>query len=107
MPAEKPKSAKGEMRRRHEAIVRSGVLSSIGSEGRMVFVIALVWADYKSCQFSMSHRGAAAMSGVHVNSIRRGLKQLIDAGVLEMGPKKGVRARYRFVAPPSEGAHVA
>ena len=104
MASEKPKAVSGEMRRRHEAIVRSGVLSSIRSEGRLVFVIALVWADYKSCQFTMSYRGAASMAGVQVNSIRRGLKQLIDAGILEQGPRKGLRGQYRFKSPPS-GAH--
>ena len=104
MASEKPKAVSGEMRRRHEAIVRSGVLSSLRSEGRLVFVVALVWADYKKCTFTMSCRGAAALSGVQVNSIRRGLKQLVDAGILEQGPNKGGRGQYRFVSPPS-GAH--
>lgn len=105
MPSEKQKAVSGEMRRRHEAIVRSGVLSSLRSEGRLVFVIALVWADYKSCQFTMSCRGAATVAGVQTTSIRRGLKQLVEAGVLERGPKKGKRDRYRFLLPSSGGAH--
>ena len=104
MASEKPKAVSGEMRRRHEAIVRSGALSSLRSEGRLVFVVALVWADYKKCTFTMSCRGAAALAGVQVNSIRRGLKQLVDAGILEQGPNKGGRGQYRFVSPPS-GAH--
>lgn len=105
MASEKPKAVIGEMRRRHEAIVRSGILSSLRSEGRLVFVIALVWADYKSCQFTMSCRGAATVAGVQTTSIRRGLKQLVEAGVLERGPKKGKRDRYRFLLPSSGGAH--
>ena len=102
MPSEKQKAVSGEMRRRHEAIVRSGILSSLRSEGRLVFVIALVWADYKSCQFTMSCRGAATVAGVQTTSIRRGLKQLVEAGVLERGPKKGQRDRYRFITPPEK-----
>lgn len=105
MASEKQKAVSGEMRRRHEAIVRSGVLSSLRSEGRLVFVIALVWADYKSCQFTMSCRGAATVAGVQTTSIRRGLKQLVESGVLERGPKKGKRDRYRFLLPSSGGAH--
>ena len=104
MASEKPKAVSGEMRRRHEAIVRSGILSTVRSEGRLVFCIALVWADYKSCQFTMSCRGAASMAGVQVNSIRRGLKQLVEVGILEKGPSKRGRGQYRFKSPPS-GAH--
>lgn len=93
------------MRRRHEAIIRSGVLAKLRSEGRLVFALALCWADYKSCQFRFSSRGAAKMAGVHVTTIRRGISQLVDLGVIELGPPEpGKRQRYRF-SPPQESAH--
>jgi hypothetical protein len=88
------------MRRRHEAIVRSGVLARVRSEGRLVFGIALCWADYKTCQFRMSMRGAASMAGVHPNTVRRGITQLVAEGVIEVGPsERGKRQRYRFRVP--------
>lgn len=95
----------GAMRRRHEDIVRSGVLARIGSEGRLVFAVALCWADYKTCQFRMSARGAAKVAGVAVTTVRRGIAQLVDAGVFDVAPHDhGKRRRYRFAVP---GAHEA
>jgi DNA-binding transcriptional ArsR family regulator len=88
------------MRRRHEGIIRSGALSRLRSEGRLVFGVALCWADYAKCTFRMSVRGAATMSGVHPTTVRRGLTQLIDAGIIEVGPEEvGKRQRYRFRVP--------
>ena len=94
------------MRRRHEAIIRSGVLSKLRSEGRLVFCIALCWADYEKCLFTMSVRGAATVAGIKPTSVRRGLDQLLDAGVIEAGPSRtGKRQRYRFLSPTKEGEH--
>jgi hypothetical protein len=105
MPPKEGKANRGEMRRRHEAIIRSGVLRSLRSEGRMVLSMALCWADYATCQFRMSARGAAAVAGVQPTAVRRGLQQLIEAGVIEAGPAEvGKRQKYRF-RPPQKGAH--
>lgn len=90
----------GSMRRLHEAIIRSGALGRIGSEGRLVFAIALCWADYKSCAFTFSARGAAKIACVEVNSVRRGLRQLAQAGIIEQSTKRsGIRRRFRFCVP--------
>jgi hypothetical protein len=98
-------ASRGEMRRRHEAIIRSGVLRELRSEGRLVFALALCWADYRTCQFRMSVRGAATTAGVQPTTVRRGLAQLVDLGVIEAGPtEEGKRQRYRF-RPPQKGAH--
>jgi hypothetical protein len=105
MSSDKPKAAKGEMRKRHEAIVRSGALASVRSEGRLVFVIALVWADYKTCEFTMSSHGAAEVAGVQRTSIRRGIEQLMEAGILRRGPKRQNRHRYRFIVPSNGDGH--
>lgn len=94
------------MRRRHEAIIRSGSLAKLRSEGRLVFALALCWADYEKCQFRMSVRGAATVAGVKPTSVRRGLDQLLAAGVIEAGPsERGKRQRYRFLVPAKEGGH--
>lgn len=104
--SQKDESAvRGEMRRRHEAIIRSGVLRELRSEGRLVLTLALCWADYKTCQFRMSVRGAATVAGVQPTAVRRGLKQLVACGVIEVGPRDhGKRQRYRFI-PPQKSAH--
>jgi len=105
MAASGGKGSSGEMRRRHEAIIRSGALGRIGSEGRLVFALALCWADYRTCAFRMSARGAATVSGVQPTAIRRGLSQLVDQGIIQAGQKEqGKRRKYRFL-PPQEGAH--
>lgn len=97
-------ASRGEMRRRHEAIIRSGALRGLRSEGRMVFFLALCWADYKTCQFRMSIRGAATTAGVQPNSVRRGLAQLIELGVIQAGPPQpGKRQLYRFRPPENSG----
>jgi hypothetical protein len=98
-------SARGEMRRRHEAIIRSGALGKIRSEGRLVFALALCWADYKTCVFRISARGAAKTAGVQPTAIRRGLAQLIACGVIAAGPcEPGKRQKYKFITP-QKSAH--
>ena len=93
------------MRRRHEAIIRSGALARLRSEGRLVFALALCWADYKTCQFRFSARGAAKMAGVQPTAVRRGLAQLLEVGVIEAGPAEdGKRLKYRF-RTPQKSAH--
>jgi hypothetical protein len=93
------------MRRRHEAIIRSGALAKLRSEGRLVFALALCWADYKTCQFRFSARGAAKMACVQPTAIRRGIAQLLEIGVLEAAPAEaGKRQRYRF-RTPQKSAH--
>jgi len=100
MTSDKGKASLGEMRRRHEAIVRSGALGRLRSEGRLVFALALVWVDYKSCQFRMSARGAAKVAQVCETTVRRGISQLMAAGIIEAGPAEaGKRRRYRFCTP--------
>jgi DNA-binding IclR family transcriptional regulator len=102
MSVDNRKAGMGEMRRRHEAIIRSGALAKLRSEGRLVFAIALCWADYRTCQFKMTARGAATVAGVQPTAIRRGLAQLVTAGILEQGPAvPGKRPRYRFLCPGS------
>jgi len=98
-------ASRGEMRRRHEEIIRSGALAKLRSEGRLVLTLALCWADYKTCQFRMSVRGAATVAGVQPTAVRRGIRQLVDAGVIEAGPfETGKRQRYRF-RTPQKSAH--
>jgi hypothetical protein len=76
------------MRRRHERIIRSGALARVRSEGRLVFGIALCWADYGKCTFRMSVRGAATVAGVHPTTVRRGLTSLSKQAFWKSGQKR-------------------
>lgn len=103
MTAEGHKASSGAMRRRQDEIFRSGVMADIGSEGRLVFAVAAAWADYRTCEFKMSARGAARICGVKPTTIRRGLEQLIRHGVIEAAAKtSNPRRKYRFSPPSGE-----
>lgn len=100
------KALSGEMRRRHEAIMRSGALAKVRSEGRLVFAFGLMYADYSTCEFKMSARGGAKVCVCQPTTFRRGIAQLRAAGVLKKGPAaKNGRFWYRFVVPTNGGAH--
>lgn len=100
------KAPMGEMRRRHEAIMRSGAMAKVGSEGRLVFAFGLMYADYETCKFTMSARGGAKVCMCQPTTFRRGIAQLQSAGVLLKGPAtKNGRHFYRFVVPTNGGAH--
>lgn len=100
------KALSGEMRRRHEAIMRSGVMAKVRSEGRLVFAFGLMYADYASCEFKMSARGGAKVCVCQPTTFRRGIAQLRAAGVLQKGRlTKNGRHLYRFVVPTFGGAH--
>lgn len=100
------KALSGEMRRRHEAIMRSGVMAKVRSEGRLVFAFGLMYADYASCEFKMSARGGAKVCVCQPTTFRRGIAQLRAAGVLQKGRlTKNGRHWYRFVVPTFGGAH--
>jgi hypothetical protein len=103
---EGPKAPMGEMRRRHEAIMRSGAMTRVRSEGRLVFAFGLMYADYETCKFTMSARGGAKVCMCQPTTFRRGIAQLQAAGVLSRGPAaKNGRHWYRFVVPTNGGAH--
>lgn len=101
MGAGKPKPATGEMRRVHEAILRSGALARVGAAGRLVFGFGVCFADYGKCTFTMSARGGATVCGAQVTTFRRGIAELVEAGILQRGPKdRNGRGLYRFAVPP-------
>jgi hypothetical protein len=103
MPDRKP-SAKGELRRRHRALLSAGVLAGLGSEGRLMACYVLYWADFEKCTLKLSLRGAAKVLGVSPNGVRRGVQQMLDAGILLLiskGAGSG-RSQYEFAPPGHE-----
>jgi hypothetical protein len=108
--AEKKKrdpSAKGELRRRHRALIETGVLARLRSEGRLMLCYALYWANFEQCTVSFSFRGAAKMLGVQPNAAMRGVRQLLEAGALAQLPADGQSSRRQYEILPSNGAHTS
>jgi hypothetical protein len=80
---------KAELRVRMRALLEDGSMAALRSEGRLVALYVLQVADWTSCQARFSIRRAAATLRVHPNTVHRGVKQLIDGGVLEALDKGG------------------
>jgi len=79
-------------------------MARLGSEGRLMACYALYWADFEKCTLKLSIRGAAKVLGVSPNGVRRGIQQLLDAGVLLLvskGTGSG-RSQYELATPGHE-----
>jgi hypothetical protein len=109
MAEEKAASKKGELRRRHRALLEGGRVAALGSEGRLMLSYVLYWADFEKCTIRMSVRGAAKFLSVRPNSAQRGIRQLLDASVLMLLEKAegGGRAVYELSLPQPEPVHEA
>lgn len=107
MPKKPPEDApdKKEMRRRWRAFLENGSLGRLRSEGRLMALYALYWAEFSTCTLRFSIRGAARNMGVGFTTARRGLTQLVEMGVLEVvgGPDTYGRVTYRFCDPITSG----
>lgn len=101
MPDRKP-TARGELRRRHRAWLTSGAMAALGSEGRLIACYVIYWADFEKCTLKLSIRGASKVLGVRPNSVRRGVEQMIEAGVLAVVSKGAgsQRSQYEITYPP-------
>lgn len=95
---DKKPSRKGELRRRWRAFLEDGSIASLRSEGRLVALYVLHVADWSSCEVRFTYRRAAMCICVHVTSVRRGVSQLIQAGILEVLEKsRGTgKTKYRI-----------
>jgi hypothetical protein len=97
--SDKEPSKQGEMRRRWRAILEDGSLTALGSEGRLVASYVQHWADFASCEIRFSMRYVAKYLGVQVTTVRRGVSQMIEAGVLEVAEPRQGTGRTRYVVP--------
>lgn len=103
-PDEK-KPDRGQMRRRWRSFLEDGSLGRLRSEGRLMALYALYWADFSDCTLRFSIRGAAKSLGVGFTTARRGLTQLVDMGILEVvgEPDTYGRVTYRFAEAHTSG----
>ena len=82
-PRSDQKSARGELRRRIQAIIKSGITSVLGSQGLRMLNYLQSFANYETCRVRVSARGAAKLLQIAVTSARRGLRELERMRVIE------------------------
>lgn len=95
------KADRGEMRRRVKALLACGAVGRLRSEGRLMACYVFYFADFTTCHVRVSVRGAAKTMGVSPNTVRRGLRQLLEADmVTAVDDATGSRTTYEVAAPP-------
>ena len=97
MTQDKKKSQQGELRRRWRALIEDGSFASLRSEGRLVAIYVLYAADWSSCELKFSMRRAANFMSAQPTTVRRGVAQLIEAGILGVLDKGEGPRSSRFV----------
>jgi len=93
---EKP-SRKAELRTRWRLAMEDGTLASLRSEGRLVALYVFLKADWATCEVKFSMRNVAELLGVQPTTVRRGISQLVAAGVLRVLGKSADKNKTRFV----------
>ena len=97
MTGEKKPSRRGELQRRWRAMLEDGSLAALRSEGRLMALYVLHMADWSSCELKFSMRRAARVMTVQPTTVRRGVAQLVEAGILEVLAKPTGPGPTRFV----------
>lgn len=113
MTSKRP-NPKALLRTRWRQLLADGSMARLRSEGRLVALYVLSVADWSSCVARFTVRRAAKGIGVYPNTVRRGLSQLVEAGILEVLDKPSGNGKSSFlilgrtplVTPPgTSGAH--
>lgn len=114
MSEHKRDDQKGELNRRWRAILDGGHMSALRSEGRLAALYVLHMANWRTCHIRLSVRRAAAMLKVHPTTIRRGVSQMVEVGMLRVLDKQGenkvkwyevVRCAHSVPTPGTSGDH--
>jgi hypothetical protein len=92
----KKKSRLGELRRRWQALLEDGTLARLRSEGRLVALYVFHRADWGRCDITFSIRQAAATMGVKPTAVQRGVRQMLDEGVLAVRERGQGNGKTRF-----------
>jgi hypothetical protein len=93
------KSSRGELRRRWREMLKDGSLAALRSEGRLVALYVFHAADWTSCEVRFSMRRVAGILGVQPTTVRRGISQLLDGGILEILGKPVGPGSTLYVVP--------
>ena len=85
------------MRRRWRSILEDGSLAALGSEGRLVASYVQYWADFETCEVKFSMRYVAKYLKVQATTVRRGICQMVECGILAVVDGSGQSGRTRYV----------
>lgn len=96
---QKKQSSKAALRRRWRAMLADGSIASLGSEGRLVAHYVVYAADWSTCELRASMRHMARFLCVQPTTVRRGVSQLLEAGVLCVVAKPDGSGRTRYAIP--------
>ena len=97
MTQDAAKSSRAELQRRWRAMLQDGSLVALGTEGRLVALYVLHMADWSSCEVRFSMRRVARFLSVQPTTVRRGVGQMVSAGILEVLEKQDGSGWTRFV----------
>lgn len=97
--AKKKPHHKAALRSRWRDFLADGSLASLGSEGRLVALYVFERADWSTCEVRFSFRRAAEAMKSHITTVRRGVSQLVEAGVMEVLEPGSGRSRTKYVIP--------
>lgn len=90
---------KAALRSRWREFLADGSLASLGSEGRLVALYVFERADWSTCEVRFSFRRAAEAMKSHITTVRRGVAQLVETGVIEVLEPGSGRSRTKYVIP--------
>ncbi len=90
---------KAALRSRWREFLADGSLASLGSEGRLVALYVFERADWSTCEVRFSLRRAAEAMNAQFTTVRRGVSQLLRAGVLEVLEPGNGRSRTKYIVP--------
>jgi hypothetical protein len=98
------RSPRLELNRRLRAIVGSGRLAGLRPSAHVVFAYGIAHADFATAAVYLGARTIAARVGMDRKSIKRGLADLLEAGLLTITtPNTFTRAAvYEITAPPAD-----
>ena len=101
-------NAAGELQRRVGAILDGGFDRQLCKSALRVFLRCRQWANFKRCTFQASVRTLSAQTGLGQTSAWRGMRGLIDAGiVIQTGVTKAGTPVFEIVVPRGarKGSH--
>lgn len=93
----KKPSSRGVLRRRWRSMLEDGSLARLRSEGRLAALYVLYAADWTTCEVRLSFHSAAKRMGTQVTSIRRGVRQLVEAGLMSVVERPGGAGKTLYV----------
>lgn len=90
----------GELQRRMDAILASGVLNKLPKSCSIVLMQARQWAGFKDCRLRLSIRKTASATRKGLGGVYRGVAGLVGAGVLvEIEKAPGRFTVYEICTP--------